>query len=196
MNVEQWKEEVQAQRSQKNVYFATYPESPLPAQDRPSFRGLAYWPPNPSFRFELLLHEHGEKTKSDVEDTSGRTRVFLRWGAFHFELGGKAYTLQAYKSDVEDERLFIPFRDATSGKESYGAGRYLDLEPGRHMTPEGQWILDFNQAYNPWCAYSTAYVCPFVPPENWLAVPIKAGEKTYPAAHAPVAPLTHRTFPR
>ena len=75
---------------------------------------------------------------------------------------------------------WVPFRDKTSGKETYGAGRYLDLEPERQRTAEGKWILDLNRAYNPWCAYSEAYTCPFIPPENWLEVPIRAGEKRYP----------------
>jgi len=65
------------------------------------------------------------------------------------------------------------------GKETYGAGRYLDLEPGRDGTQEGKWILDFNQAYNPWCAYSEAYACPFVPVQNWLEVPIHVEERDY-----------------
>ena len=80
--------------------------------------------------------------------------------------------------------LFVPFKDATCGKETYGAGRYHDLEPDGNRTQEGKWILDFNQAYSPWCAYSEAYTCPFVPVENWLAVPIYAGGKDY---HLPEA---------
>jgi len=95
-------------------------------------------------------------------------------------LGGRQCALQAYKSDPGEERLFVPFGDETSGKESYGAGRYLDLERERHQTEGNRWIMDFNEAYNPWCAYSEKYVCPFVPPENWLNVPIRAGEKEYP----------------
>jgi uncharacterized protein (DUF1684 family) len=91
--------------------------------------------------------------------------------------------LQAYKSDPADDRLFVPFRDKTSGDETHGAGRYLDLEPERHLTADGTWILDFNEAYNPWCAYSDAYACPLVPPENWLPVPVWAGEKEYRATH-------------
>jgi len=74
----------------------------------------------------------------------------------------------------------VPFRDKTSGKESYGAGRYMDLEPEGHLTEDNRWIIDFSEAYNPWCAYSEDYVCPFVPPENWLRVPVRAGEKNYP----------------
>ena len=92
----------------------------------------------------------------------------------------KCWTLHAYKSAPDEERLFVPFRDKTSGEETYGAGRYLDLEPDEGLTAGGKWILDLNMAYNPWCAYSEDYACPFVPPENWLDLPIRAGEKNYP----------------
>jgi uncharacterized protein (DUF1684 family) len=111
--------------------------------------------------------------------TKGNEQDFVRWGVFRFKIAIKEQSLQAYKSSLKEERLFIPFKDATSGKETYGAGRYLDLEPDRDRTPEGRWILDFNQAYNPWCAYSEAYTCPFVPEEDWLEVPIYTGEKEY-----------------
>lgn len=106
----------------------------------------------------------------------GNIREFLRWGEFQFKVGNEMSTIQAYKSNSEEERLFIPFRDVTSGKETYGAGRYLDLEL-KNFTKNDEWILDFNKAYNPWCAYSKDYACPFVPPENWLKTPIYAGEK-------------------
>ena len=89
------------------------------------------------------------------------------------------HVLQAYRSDAEEEQLFIPFKDATSGQETYGAGRYLDLNAARNRTTDGKWILDLNGAYNPWCVYSEDYTCPFVPQENWLAVPVRAGEKSY-----------------
>ena len=75
--------------------------------------------------------------------------------------------------------FFVPFRDATSGIETYNEGRYLDLEPAIHLTDEDKWILDFNEAYNPWCAYSGGYSCPFAPPENRLNVPVRAREKAY-----------------
>lgn len=87
--------------------------------------------------------------------------------------------LQAYKSDYLQESLFIPFRDITNGKETYSAGRYIDLDSVKHTIDKGKWILDFNRAYNPFCAYNSAYSCPFVPPENWLKVAIQAGEKKY-----------------
>ena len=112
--------------------------------------------------------------------TKGQERDFLRWGEFRFKVSDREQTIQVYKSDPAEERLFILFKDATSGKETYGAGRYLDLESDRDQTAEGKWILDFNKAYNPWCVYSENYTCPLVPPENRLEVPIYAGEKNYP----------------
>ncbi|MBA7567111.1 hypothetical protein ES708_08811 [subsurface metagenome] len=115
--------------------------------------------------------------------TKGNEQDFLRWGEFRFKIGGKEQTLQAYRSNPQEEMLFVPFRDATSGKETYGAGRYLDLEPERDRTADGKWILDFNKAYNPWCVYSEVYTCPFVPIGNWLEVSIQAGEKNYPLKH-------------
>lgn len=98
---------------------------------------------------------------------------------FRFPVDGEDVTLRAYKSDPEDDRLRVPFRDATSGEETYGAGWYLDLEGDTHRTSDGKWILDFNEAYNPTCAYSDRYECPLPPMENWLEASIEAGEKMY-----------------
>jgi len=143
-------------------------------------KGVNHYSLDPDYRFECQLQEHEKKDILKIEDTQGNEREFLRWGEFKFKISDTDCRLQAYKSSPEEDRLFVPFRDLTSGKETYGAGRYLDLEPGKHQTSEGKWILDFNQAYNPWCAYSKDYACPFVPPENWLKVDMRAGEKDYP----------------
>jgi uncharacterized protein (DUF1684 family) len=180
MVISEWKADMEAARESKNVFFAEHWQSPIPPQDRLRFKGLEYYPPDPDYRFELELHEHPEKQMVRMAYTKGNEQDFLRWGEFRFEIGGKEKTLQAYKRSREEETLFVPFKDTTSGKKTYGAGRYLDLEPETDRTQEGKWILDFNQAYNPWCAYSEAYTCPFVPVENWLEVPIQAGEKNYP----------------
>ncbi len=180
MTHSRWTQRLKLERDQKDTYFAIHPQSPIPLDDRDAFTGLAYYPPDQAYRFELKLHEHAQKTKVPMTYTAGETKEFLRWGEFRFMIGGDAQVLQVYKSSPEDPAFFLPFRDATSGGETYGAGRYLDLKPERHQTEEGTWILDFNQAYNPWCAYNTAYTCPFVPPENWLDVAIPVGEKQYP----------------
>ncbi|MFO7976425.1 MAG: DUF1684 domain-containing protein [Candidatus Hydrogenedentota bacterium] len=180
MDVEAWKEQVRATRSQKDAFLASHMESPLPFHDRLFFEGLAYWPPDPQYRFEVELHEFGEKEVVTMMDTSGQRRKMWRWGVFHFELEGQQCALHVYKSDPAKETMFIPFRDKTNGKESYGAGRYLDLNARNHRTKDGKWVLDLNEAYNPWCAYSEQYACPFVPRENWLQVSVQAGEKQYP----------------
>jgi uncharacterized protein (DUF1684 family) len=182
LEISEWKASLEREREEKNRFFVLDPRSPIPLEERSNLvgKGLSYFPPDPDLRFELVLYEHKEKKKIIVATSKDGEREFVRWGEFRFEVNGNQYVLQAYKSGFEEERLWVPFRDKTSGKETYGAGRYLDLEPERHRTAEGKWILDLNKAYNPWCAYSEAYTCPFIPPENWLKVPIRAGEKNYP----------------
>jgi len=180
VGIHEWEKLLKMEREQKDTFFSIHPQSPIPLEERGKFKGLDYYPPNPDYRFALKLHEHPKKKRIEMSYTRGDEKEFLRWGEFRFEIGGKEQVLQAYKSNPDEERLFVPFRDATSGKETYGAGRYLDLEPGIHLTVERKWIIDFNRAYNPWCAYSENYTCPFVPPENWLKVLIRAGEKKYP----------------
>jgi uncharacterized protein (DUF1684 family) len=179
MSLSDWEANLERARETKDDFFAQSWQSPIPLQDRPQFKGLQYYPPDLSYRFELELHEHPEQQVMRMAYTKGSEQDFVRWGEFRFKIDGEEQTLQAYKRSREEGMLFVPFKDATSGKETYGAGRYLDLEPDRDRTQEGKWILDFNQAYNPWCAYSEAYTCPFTPVENWLEVPIYAGEKNY-----------------
>jgi len=176
----EWKNSIEIERKIKDRFFAENWQSPIPPEDRSKFNSLSYYSPDPNYRFEIELNEHNNKKTVQIEDTGGNVRNFLRWGEFRFKINNEEYILQAYKSESGEERLFIPFRDATSGKETYGAGRYIDIEYKKDPTPEGKWILDFNRAYNPWCAYSKNYVCPFVPTENWLKVSILAGEKNYP----------------
>ena len=106
----------------------------------------------------------------EIEDTKANLRKLIRWGEFVFNVDGVDCRLQAYKSDMKEERLFVPFKDLSSGIETYRAGRYLDLDSRKDFSSQGQWVLDFNKAYDPWCAYSKHYACPFTPPENWLEV--------------------------
>jgi len=174
-----WAAAVRRDRERKDDYFGTDPHSPIPPEERASFEGLSYYPVDASYRFELLLDRHGDPESVTVGTSTGGESEYLRWGAFRFEVDGEDVSLQAYKSDPDDDRLWVPFRDATSGEATYGAGRYLDLETDTHRTDDGTWILDFNEAYNPTCAYSDRYECPLPPTENWLDVPIEAGEKAY-----------------
>jgi len=179
VRMSRWTERMEMKRKGKDRFFRDNPQSPIPFREREKFERLNYHPLDSEYRFELILHEHAEKRTVRVEATHSGQRDFLRWGEFRFKIGDEECTLQAYKSNPREERLFIPFKDATSGSETGDIGRYLDLEPEIHLTSEGRWVLDFNEAYNPWCEYSENYTCPFTPPENRVGPPVRAGEMDY-----------------
>jgi uncharacterized protein (DUF1684 family) len=181
---EDWIEALERERQQKIKYFRNSQHSPLPAEMQgEDFPGLSYYDVDPTYRFVFPLHEHEKKESVTVETTADGEQTYLRWGEFRFEIQGTECTLQAYRPDRDADRFWVPFRDETNDEETYGAGRYLDLEPDSHRI-DGDWILDFNEAYNPTCAYSYAYECPLIPMENWLDVRIEAGEKEFPAEPA------------
>lgn len=174
-------------RSEKDHFLREHPHSPIPADLRAAFSGLAYFPPDPKYRFRVPLQKYPNPERVVLATSKGIPREMVRYGFFEFEVEGVKQRLDVYNSMPqpghghahEDHSLFIPFRDATSGKETYGAARYIDLEE----EPSSAYILDFNLAYNPYCAYSDDYVCPFPPRENWLTVPIRAGEQNFPLRH-------------
>jgi uncharacterized protein (DUF1684 family) len=174
-----WEERLVTQRRQKDHYFAESERSPLPPAEREAFDGLSYYPPDEDLRFRVPLHEHGERERVTVATSTEGEREYIRWGEFRVEIDGETVAVQAYRGSPDEDRLWVPFRDATSGDETYGAGRYIDLEPDEHRFEDGTWLLDFNAAYNPTCAYSDRYECPLPPTENWLDVAIEAGEKAY-----------------
>lgn len=181
-----------SQRQQKEEYFATNPHSPIaPNQRGEDFPGLAHFPPDESYRFELPLAEHEEKEQITVSTSADGEQEYFRWGEFRFSINDTECSLQAFKSAPDEPRLWVPFRDETNGDETYGAGRYIDLESDHHQTDTGTWILDFNQAYNPTCAYNEAYECPLIPMENWLDCRIEAGEKDYPGEPATIEEQGH-----
>jgi uncharacterized protein len=153
--------------------------SPIPDSLRPGFTGLAYFPVAPEFAFRVALKRFDNPEAVKIAATKGDVRTMLRYGSFTFPVDGKICTLTAYKSEAGPSVLFVPFRDATNNHETYGVGRYLDLEeqPGT-----ASYVLDFNLAYNPYCAYNENYTCPLVPKENILPVEIRAGEKLPPMA--------------
>lgn len=170
-------EAVREQRRRKDEFFAEHPRSPVPQTQRADFEGLPYFDPDPAYRVEAALDEHDDPDEIVVETTQEGERQYRNVGEFQVELAGSEVTLQAYQAPGDEGRLWVPFRDETSGEETYPAGRYLDLEDPDNRTADGDWVLDFNEAYSPYCAYSEAYECPLVPTENWLDVPMRAGEK-------------------
>jgi uncharacterized protein (DUF1684 family) len=167
-------------RADKDAYFRTGPASPVPADGRASFPGIPYFPIDEAYIAEGLVPEPysgDEPVQFEIPTTDGRLRPAQRAGVFLFEMVGHSLRLTAYRLAGTDgeasEALFVPFLDATSGTETYGAGRYLDLEPD----DDGTWTLDFNLAYHPSCVYDPRYSCPLTPPENRLAVRVEAGER-------------------
>ena len=163
-------------RRSKDEAFAHDADSPLLPEDRAHFDGLRYFSPDLGYRLEGLRAEpYAGQGAADftMQTSDGQLRRARRIATLRFELGGRPLALHAYGFEDSDEgSLFIPFTDATSGQETYGAGRYLDLEP----EDDGSHTLDFNLAYHPLCVYSPYFSCPIPPAENRLPVRIEAGE--------------------
>jgi len=173
--------ELQEFRRAKDDFFRDDPRSPLMPEQRQAFEGLVYFPEDPRLVIDAPLETQGVDRDERIvmPTTTGDAQVYRRAGVVRFEVDGEPAQLTLYASEGMHD-LFVPFRDATSGKETYGAGRYLEVEP---PGPEGHVIVDFNYAYNPYCAYNPNWSCPIPPGENWLAVPIRAGERSFPGAY-------------
>lgn len=171
-----WERALRRVRQEKDQFFRAEKDSPIPLSDRATFHGLNYFEPEPALRIESKLHRYPDQEGVMVSTSKGTRQLFNRVGYFDLSISGTLVRLNAYQSaERDDPNLFIPFRDATSDEESYGAARYLDIE----IEHDDEYAVDFNYAYNPYCAYSEDYVCPLPPQENWLKVPIRAGEKKY-----------------
>lgn len=162
-----------AYREEKDEFFRTSHHSPLGHGDRSGFAGLQYFDPNPDLIFTVPV-EPADGSEIHIPTTDDQERVYKRAGKVELEVRGEPVELTLY--DTGHPGYFLPFRDATSGQATYGAGRYLDIEPNE----DGTVTIDFNMAYNPSCVYDEGYSCPIPPVENWLQVPIEAGEKDYP----------------
>lgn len=159
-------------RANKDEFFEFDPHSPLTSEQKHSFKGLNYFPIDEDMVFELEIKKFEDQKKIQMQTSTGDLRTFVRYGQVHFNVGGEGAFLTLYSNE---NGFFIPFVDAQAGKETYGAGRYLDPE----LNDDGKLILDFNLAYNPYCAYNELYSCPIPPAENRLSVAIKAGERNY-----------------
>jgi uncharacterized protein (DUF1684 family) len=168
---------LQAWRADKDEAFREANDSPIPAENRLGFLGLPYFPVNEALRFEGLMLEPYAGTDPvsfQIETTDGKLRPYVRAGTFRFKAGDAEQRLTAYSTDaMASGSLFVPFMDATTGAETYGAGRYLDLD----QDADGTYTLDFNLAYHPLCVYDPKYSCPLTPAENRLPVRIEAGER-------------------
>jgi uncharacterized protein (DUF1684 family) len=174
--VETWKRALLRSRVQKDEFMRSGRDSPFTRSGQRDFRGLKYFEPDPAFRFPTKLQRNPTEASVMMTTSKGTRQLFNKEGRFDLVIEGQQVRLQAYQSaEREDRSIFVPFRDATSGKETYGAARYLDMD----VQHDDNYLVDFNYAYNPYCAYSEGYVCPLPPAENWLRVAIHAGEKKY-----------------
>lgn len=164
-----------------NKEFSSKEESPLTEEDFAVFKALDFFPIDTNFIVTASLTFHEGSKPFKMKTTTDRLPIYKLYATASFELNGKNYSLDIYQNekllltpDFEDY-LFLPFTDLTNGESSYGGGRYIDLK-----LPEGDTIvIDFNQAYNPYCAYNEKYSCPIPPKSNHLKTMILAGIKSF-----------------
>jgi uncharacterized protein len=175
-------------RQGRDDLFRTHPQSPLSEEARARFAGLRYFDYDPAYRIPVRVEPADAGDPVEIE-TGGEDGVitYQRAGWLRFRSGGEDCRLTVFSLVGYAGGLFLPFRDATSGRETYGGGRYLfdtakntdglalDLTAG---SPDI--TIDFNFAYNPSCVYDARWACPLAPRENWLTIPVRAGEKLYP----------------
>jgi len=153
-------------------------DSPIPEDKRDAFTGLNYYPPDPSYKVNIRMIRLDNMDRVELATSDGKEREFVKYAWAEFNLNGKTHRLLILRPlpVIAKTKFFLAFTDRTSAEETYGAGRYIDLNfrPGqRNIT------IDFNQAYNPFCAYNPEYSCPLPPKENHLDIPIFAGEKNF-----------------
>jgi uncharacterized protein len=177
---------LQAFRTERDTLFASHPQSALDVEQRASFTGLPYFPYDPAACVEAEIDTDVKSERLTVVTGEDEQMPMTRVASLRFTYRGQPASLSLFWIDVYGGGLFLPFRDATAGNETYGGGRYLvdTIKGSTTLIPsstEGiRMVLDFNYAYNPSCAYNPRWVCPLAPRENHLSFPIRAGEKMMP----------------
>jgi uncharacterized protein (DUF1684 family) len=163
-------------RHRRDHFFAEHPHSPLTGEQRARFQGLDYFPERNDLSLNLPLDDEGPDIgeEFDLPTTDGKSKRFARAGRIEFEVDDEPVTLTVLR-DVDRGGLFVPFRDALAGSETYEVGRYLEPQ----LRPDGTLDIDFNYAYNPFCAYGDGWSCPIPPEENVLEQAIRAGERMF-----------------
>jgi uncharacterized protein len=180
-------EVLEAFRRARDALFAEHPASPLPPGRRAGFTGVPYDAHRPDLRVEAALEPGPDGPVLVIPTSTGEPTRFRRIGFVHPTLAGRPVRRAVYWLEGYGGGLFLPFRDARAGAETYGGGRYLlDTVKGADLgaAEDGRLVLDFNDAYNPSCAYDPRWSCPLAPPENRLDVAIEAGERMPPAGWA------------
>ena len=159
-------------RAEKDDFFKRHPQSPLTPEQKREFTGLHYFPENDALRLEVAVELLNDEKPMLMQTSTGGVQEYTRFGKFKFQVADQNVELTIYQADYG---FFLPFVDALAGKETYPAGRYLEPEP----LPGNHFLVDFNIAYNPYCAYNEMWSCPITPAENRLKVPIMAGERLF-----------------
>ena len=165
-------------RAEKDEFFVEHPQSPLTDEQKHTFKGLNYFPENPALRQEVTVQVFLTQETVSIQTSGGVPQLYQRYGRFKFDVDGQTAELTLYASE---DGFFLPFADSLAGTETYPAGRYLEVEE----LPDGKFQVDFNLAYNPYCAYNEQWSCPLTPAENHLKVPSRAGEKIFHADGEP-----------
>jgi uncharacterized protein len=159
-------------RAEKDDFFKSHYQSPLTREQKQGFKGLKYFPENDDLRLDVQVEPLNDPNAFMMQTTTGGVQEYVRFGRFKFQVEGQEAELSIYQSE---HGFFLPFVDALAGAETYPAGRYLEPEP----LPGNRFLVDFNVAYNPYCAYNEMWSCPITPPENRLKVAIRAGEQIF-----------------
>jgi len=168
-------------QSELNKSYADSLKSPLMKDDLKQFKGLDFYPIDEKYIVEAIFIRTKREKSFKMKTTTSRTPIYKKYGELHFSIDGKELKLNVYQNvDLKkkpgyDDYLFLPFSDLTCGKDSYIGGRYIDMR----IPKSEKVIIDFNQAYNPYCAYNYEYSCPIVPLENDLDIEINAGVKKF-----------------
>lgn len=171
-----YEQEILSDRRSKDQTFFDPETSILPAADRPQFMGLTYYPVDSTFRYVLPLNPAETIEIVNLPAQNGDITVYERIGSVSIPGPNGETQLSVFRgAEHEDGEAWIPFRDATSNRETYGGGRYLDVE----LTSNGVIEVDFNRAYNPYCAYNPVYICALPPRENYLPFAMRVGEKQF-----------------
>jgi uncharacterized protein (DUF1684 family) len=168
-------------QTELNQSYADSLKSPLTKEDLNHFKGLDFFPIDEKYIVEATFVRTKKEKAFAMKTTTSRTPLYKKYGELHFSIDGKEFKLNVYqnvdlnKKSGYDDYLFLPFSDLTCGKESYIGGRYVDMRIQKGTL----WTIDFNKAYNPYCAYNYKYSCPIVPLENDLDIEILAGVKKF-----------------
>ncbi|HZY71294.1 MAG TPA: DUF1684 domain-containing protein [Thermoplasmata archaeon] len=183
--VDSYAGELEEERRMKDEFMARHRESPFVAESVVGFSGLHYFEVDPAFRVRARLERLDAPREAYLRTNRDGQAVMRYLGNLSFRLGGRGLALRLFHAgEGVGTSVFLPFRDATSGEETYGPGRYLTLE----LNPDDEYELDFNRAFNPYCAYTDAYECAFPPAENDLPIAVRAGEKVWSSDRNPRTP--------